>query len=365
MWLCWLGEAGEPLVMETLDESQDVRLRLIVAALILLFCIAVTLVILLVVRGKKPAAPLQKAGAGRPQASPSEKLPSMPPPPGLEERPGSLAVKPAAAAPFQGAATPPGPSSPPRSPETSPQAATTPMPRPGAPVSGSAAPPRRTSPPAAPKAPEKTARPTARTFDPEAYKKELAAMDPEKKRQEILKRLEEIKKENRAEQRAAIRLPSVTAAPRPLPRNVGPTQSLPKLPTIHLPQERAPVAAPENFTQSETGIQADPSEKTPIPSPTAQAGATPPVPEYMTASDPPASPASRPVQNPGSPAEDFDSVQEPSRPAARDRMPQAPSSDTTSAVEDFSRLSSVQGRFVKPPPRMGFRDWLNKLEREG
>lgn len=357
MWKAWLAQTDNSVVVEAMDASQDARLRLILAALILLFGIAVTLIMLALSRSRtsKVAQQVQNTKAV-PQKS---QLTAPPEPPSkTEEKTHQASAPRVTARESKSASAVPAKSTEKSSlsvpkPERSATVSSsntsatlsTKEPRPIAPPSGQ--PGRPESVPARPASSSALplAEPrTSRSFNPEEYKKELAQMNPEKKRQEILQRLAEIQSDKKnAESRAAVRLPSVTAAPRPLPspKPEPAPMAVSKSSETQPPQQTSP---PASFQPVQTPEVARPSEIRPI-TPEPPARDVPPINTEALVAD-----SKKPVSLP----EESGSFQ-----ASEKRL------QNLRETEDFSTLSSIQRKLTNPPPRLAFRDWLRKIEREG
>lgn len=356
MWKAWLAQTDGSVVVETMDASQDARLRLIVASLILLFGIAITLVIVALSRGRKKnvsgarepaegsqssqqkpvAAPntgpkaIPAAASSRPVTAPQPRLA------GNSEAPESLASDESASA-----AQVPAPPAKAAARATNPMTATTRSPVTSEkvnPAKAHAPLPSSPAPATPPKSP-------LSTFDPQEYKKTLARIDPEKKRQEILQRLAEIQKDTKnAEARAAVRLPSVTAAPRP----VNTLQSEPASSAAsQYPENRPPVTHTPSPLRE---LQIEEKER-PL--------GTEIAPEI-----------SKPDTREATPKRVVTETEATEEPKTLPELPetinkQQSPTQSNSKSEDFSLLSSIQRRLAHPPPRMTFRDWLGKIELEG
>lgn len=359
MWMAWLAQSDGTAVVEALDTSQDARLRLILAALILLFGIALTLIILALSRSRKSFV-FSQSRTKKVQSVHEKPVFQKSDSDNQKDTPSALP------SPTKILTQSPSPSSPAKSvhpkqhlspPRTHGQTSTNQAQgssRMGAKNENTPKVPdsHQTIPSASKpdKAEAGTVVPTPdrlkynRPFDPEEHKKELARIDPEKKRQEILQRLAEIQKDKKnSEARASVKLPSVTAAPRPV-------------------SSRQPMQTPA------------PSSQNPIPKPAGQ-GSQPPFRQEFPPTDsslPPKTQLPAPTVNletaaqtaeaasPFSSAETQEKLDQPQTPPRLD-YPQMPTSET----EDFSTLSSIQKKLTNPPPRLAFREWLKKIEREG
>jgi hypothetical protein len=359
MWKAWLAQSDNSVVVEALDASQDARLRLILAALILLFGIAITLIILALSRNRKsfvasrPTSPkdlsvVEKTSspilatdnqkkASTSSAHSRETLKQGPgtssqaEPKPLEQKilssqkSGQEKPKQVQASARAGM----------QNEKISRISASSQTARPGSK-------PTKTEESAfsTPSSESKDIRP----FDPEEYKKELARMDPEKKRQEILQRLAEIQKDKKnAEARANIRLPSVTAAPR-------------SMPTMR-PEPTIPVSSQAKTQPASHDSQPSLHEKSPNTDNTSTPEINPQAPAINIAESAQTAEVEIPIHREGKKVQ-TDKLHTPQGP----ENPQK--SATEPGTEDFSVLSSIQKKLTNPPPRMAFRDWLRKIERE-
>lgn len=355
MWKAWLAQTDGSVVVEAMDASQDARLRLIVASLILLFGIAFTLVIVALSRGRKknvsgarepavgsqssqqkPAAAPNTGSKAIPAAASSRPVTAPQPRPAANsEAPESLASDESASA----AQVPPPPAKA-AARATNPMTATTRPPLTSEkvnPANAHAPLPSSPAPATPPKSP-------LSTFDPQEYKKTLARMDPEKKRQEILQRLAEIQKDTKnAEARAAVRLPSVTAAqssskpvrlPADTPVNTPPFSTTDSASAQSFAKPEAPLSKKESLwpvaaakiSEEDTFIAPKESEANPLAAVSSSS--------EMATHAPPATHAEH----------------------SREKH--------SKGEEDFSRLSSIQNKFARQSQRKALSEWLREIEGE-
>lgn len=326
MWVS-PGQTNPATVVEAIDPAQDVRLRLIVAVLILLFCIAVVLIVAVVLKNRHHTA---KAAP----SIPPSKIPSVPPAPSQvisSEKQASEKAPTKAPEPLGASRTKP--SEPQFPPAISNEHKASPSTLPA---------------PYSVKKNElnthtfgQSSKTFKKPFDLKAYKEELAGMDPEKKRQEILKRLEEIKGDKNAAGRSQIQLPKIMPAARP---GVPDPQALNTSPPRTAPakQERPFIAPPED-TEEKVIVQKPSSIQTPSYD---ESASSLPEESGVTATGPQNLPETSFTAQTGIPA----------------GVQVVPEKPTEAGEEDFSYLSSIQRRRNRSSPRKSFGEWMEEVE---
>ncbi|MCS6981569.1 MAG: hypothetical protein NZM65_05160 [Flavobacteriales bacterium] len=326
MWLP-IGQTN-PSILETIDPEQDVRLRLIVAVLILLFCIALVLIVAVVIKNRSQ---LNKADLSKPPSKTPFQFPP-PSPPTTSEKSIPEKVSSEASASSQAR-------------QTKPHALQFPS---------TSIIERREVASLNPAASDKGQKPMMsssgpssaflkNSFDLKAYKEELAGMDPEKKRQEILKRLEEINRDKRAAGHDAKQLPKITPGP--------PSRVAAHTPPISPSQQAIPN-----------------SEEGPLPTRPEKALAKAiPHPSLSKQSVSTEESASSQAERVGEMAQSPRNLPEISV-SEKTGTPAGLQTDyekqTETKQDDFSYLSSIERRLNRSSFRKSFKEWMEEAERK-